>query len=536
MKRIFTYSKRSLLIALTAFGLSACNDLDLVPVSQLTGSNFPLTDNDAIAAINGVYTANSNFSSSSSYVIELPADATQCGEEVTSGSGASIGVFQHDENNPTVETVWTVLYTGITGANAAIDNIAASSVSEPLQTQLINEAKFLRSLYYFYLVQLFGEVPLVLHPEEGVGASRAPLNEVYQQIVADLTDATGLPASFAGSDYGRATKGAAYALLAKVNLVWAQVGDSDSKAKYQAAVTAADKVTGYELEEEFLDNWNTSKRNSGKEKIFTANHVNGQYPEGGRNHLAHCSFASGFSQVTPHLVISDISFYNRFDDRDQRKKGSYAKQLVKPDGEVFTFLTPRFRKYIDTINITTTNLTLDIDRTILRYADVLLVKAEALNELNDGPTTEAYTAINQVIRRAYRQPVNQPSAYDLSGLNHHTFRDAVREERFKEFVYEQQRYFDLVRWRILVKSVKDIKTDVLAEVLDEDGKPVLESDGSPKIIVKATMSKASVALKHYRFAIPKSQRDINPEGLWQNWGWDGADPAKTGANPYAGFE
>ncbi|KAA6300561.1 MAG: RagB/SusD family nutrient uptake outer membrane protein [Candidatus Ordinivivax streblomastigis] len=527
---------KSLSFVLMTFGLFACNDLDLVPVSQLTGSNFPLTDNDAIAAINGIYTANSNFSSSSSYVTELPADATQCGEEVTSGSGASIGVFQHDESNPTVETVWTVLYNGITNANAAIDNIAVSSVSEPLKTRLINEAKFLRALYYFYLVQLWGEVPLVLHPEQGVGATRAPLNDVYQQIVTDLTDATELPASFSGADYGRATKGAAYALLAKVNLVWAQVGDSEPKAKYAAAVAAADNVTGYVLEEEFLDNWNTSKRNSGKEKIFTANHVNGQYPEGGRNHLAHCSFASGFSQVTPHLIISDISFYNRFDDQDQRKKGSYAKQLVQPDGQVFTFLTPRFRKYIDTINISTTNLTLDIDRTILRYADVLLIKAEALNELNDGPTSEAYAAINQVRRRAYRQSLNQLSAYDLSGLNHHTFQDAVREERFKEFVYEQQRYFDLVRWRILVKSVKDIKTDVLAEVFDSDGNQLFEDDDSPKVQVRTTMSKSNVALKHYRFAIPKSQRDINPEGLWQNWGWDGADPAKTGTNPYAGFE
>jgi hypothetical protein len=90
-------------------------------------------------------------------------------------------------------------------------------------------------------------------------------------------------------------------------------------------------------------------------------------------------------------------------------------------------------------------------------------------------------------------------------LTYGQFQEAVREERFLEFVYEQQRWFDLVRWRILVKTVKVIP------------------------------GKEGVSLKHYRFAIPKSQRDINPEGLWQNWGWNGYDKSKTGENPYEGF-
>jgi hypothetical protein len=212
--------------------------------------------------------------------------------------------------------------------------------------------------------------------------------------------------------------------------------------------------------------------------------------------------------------VSDIKFYNKFDDRDQRKGGSYAKRLWNPDSlNYFTFKLPRFRKYIDTANISTTNLTRSIDRTILRYADVLLIKAEAINELNQGPNDEAYAAINQVRRRAYRQPLTQPSEFDFANLSYEQFRDSLRDERFFEFVYEQQRFFDLVRWRILVKTVKTINPD----------------NGSDT-------DKSAIALKHYRFPIPQSQRNINPTGLWQNWGWDGADDAKTGANPYAGFE
>lgn len=534
MKRIKYY-----ILSLLLLGFVSCNDLALIPESQLTGNVFPLTDNDAIAAVNGVYIANSSLSSSSSYVGDLPSDATQCGEEVTSGSGATIGVYQHDPNNGTVTSVWLTLYTGITSANDAIDRIAASgSISEPLKTRLVGEAKFLRALYYFYLVQLFGEVPVVLHPGEGVNAVRAEIDDVYTQIVEDLKAASAdgvLPESYGGEDAGRATNGAAHALLAKVYLVWAQTSPDGSKAgeRYSAAVAAANSVKGYSLQEEFLDNWNTSKRN-GKENIFSAHHVVSQvYPGDGDNHLAHCSFATDFSNTTPHLVVSDISFYNKFDDRDQRKAGSYAKRLYNPnppkdyetqiyinadkdtvkayDGNYFVFELPRYRKYIDTINISTTNLTRSIDRTILRYAEVFLIIAEAENELHKGPTDAAYNAINQVRRRAFRQPLTAASEFDApAGLSYEQFRDFVRDERFFEFVYEQQRWFDLVRWRILVKTVKPIKN-------------------------KFT-DKSGISLKHYRFPIPQSQRNINPTGLWQNWGWDGYDEAKTGANPYAGFE
>jgi hypothetical protein len=486
----------------------------------LTGTTFPLTDNDAIAAVNGVYIANSDISSSSSYICDLPADATQCGEEVTAGSGASIGIYQHDPNNGTVDYWWSILYTGVTNANAAIDDITgAGGVSDLLKPRLIAEARFLRALYYFYLVQTFGDVPIVLHADEGAGATRASIDAVYTQIVDDLkaASATGvLPESYGGEDKGRVTNGAAHALLAKVYLVWAQTSpDSDAtkrNERYTAAITAAGSVKGYSLEEEFLDNWNTSNRD-GKENIFSAHHVVSQLAVGdGGNHLAHCSFATGFSNTTPHLIVSDISFYNKFDDRDQRKSGSYAKRLWNPDSlNYFTFTLPRFRKYIDTANISTTNLTRSIDRTILRYAEVLLIKAEAQNERDRNPNDESYAAVNQVRRRAFRQPLTQPSEFDLpAGLSYEQFRDSLRDERFFEFVYEQQRFFDLVRWRILVRTVKPVKN--------------------------SNTDKSAISLKHYRFPIPQSQRNINPEGLWQNWGWDGADDAHTGANPYAGFE
>lgn len=532
-----------ILILLLA-GLVSCNDLTLVPESALTGSNFPLTESDAIAAINGVYIPNSTFSSNSSYIAELPADATQCGENVTSGSGASIGTFEHDPQNGNVTNAWTTLFTGVTAASSAIDRISETNIDGSLKARLIGEAKFLRALYYFYLVQIFGEVPLVLHADEGVNATRAPIDAVYTQIVQDLQDASAsgvLPESYSGADRGRATNGAAYALLAKVYLVWAQTSpdknDSNTRERLTNSVAAANSVRGYSLEEEFIENWNTSKRN-GKENIFSAHHAESQLSAGdGGNHLAHCSFATSFSQETPHLVISNISFYDKFDDRDQRKQGSYAKSLYNPSTDsYFEFRFPRFRKYIDTANILSTNLTRSIDRTILRYAEVLLIKAEALNELNNGPNSEAYDAINQVRRRAYRHPLNEVSADDVTpGLSYLQFRDVTREERFKEFVYEQQRWFDLVRWRILLQTVSPVVNQNMVQRVDANGDPVKDANGNVIYDEKESREKAAIKLKHYRFPIPQSQRNINPTGLWQNWGWDGYDEAKTGVDPYNGF-
>ncbi|OAV73070.1 SusD family protein [Bacteroidales bacterium Barb6] len=524
--------KKILSLFVSVLVLASCNDLELTPLGSLTGSNFPLTDNDAVAAVNGVYTANSELSSSWTYIGDAASDATQFGEAVTGDGEASLALLQYGPSNEVVAYVWDVLFQGITTANAAINNISASeNISEPLKTRLVNEAKFLRGLYYFYAVQAWGDVPLILNSNEGICASRTDVDKVYEQIVKDLTDATGLPdaSTLSGTDKGRASKGAAYTLLAKVNLTWGQTLGGDN-AKFDAAVKAAEQVTGYELEEDFNANWSSSKRN-GKENIFSAHHVLSQFAlADGGNHWTHCAFATTFDDKTPHVAIADISFYNSFDDRDQRKKGSYAKKYTElsaqkvstfagtqQEWETKEFTLPRYRKAIDVENIETTNNNRDLDRTILRYADLLLLKAEAINERDHAPNAAAYDAINTVRRRAFNKEAN-PAAFDLkTGLTYEQFRNAVREERGFEFVYEQQRWFDLARWRILVKASQDAGKN--AKSGDKSGSPAKAKNAE---------------LKHYHFPIPQSERNKNPEGLWQNWGYDGSTVKD---NPYQqGFE
>ena len=143
------------------------------------------------------------------------------------------------------------------------------------------------------------------------------------------------------------------------------------------------------------------------------------------------------------------------------------------------------------------------------------MKAEAINERDGQPNSEAYEAINQVRRRAFKSfPVTVASSHDLpTGLDYEGFKAAIQQEREWEFVYEQKHWLDLVRWRILVKTIKN-----------------------STVAQDPQYNKQTISLVHYRYPIPQAQREINPDGLWQNWGYDGYDESKTGSNPYAGFE
>jgi len=514
--------KNYLLNIVIAAALVSCGDsLDQTPLSSLAQGNLPATDADAIALVNSVYQVNVGKSTAFGYMTDLVTETTISGEN-PNGGGGLLGLLKWDATNSYIVGMWSDLYKGITNANDVVDNVLGNSkISASIQQRVVGEAQFLRAYYLNYAVQFWGEVPIVLHNSEGTGVSRQPIDDVYTQIVTDLTEAAAkLPASYGNSDLGRATSGAAWALLSKVYLTWGQVSptltDAQRKEKFNLAVEAANNVTGYELEEEFLANWDNNNRN-GKESIFATQHNTGSAADGtGGNHLCHCAFSSGFSDALPHVVPANRDIEDSYEEGDQRKDGSFADSLYNDKtGKYYHFALPRFRKYIDASDANGSSNNRNINRTILRYAEVLLVKAEAINERDHQPNSEAYEAINQVRRRAFKSfPVTQPSAQDLpAGLDYAGFTKALRQEREWEFVYEQKHWLDLVRWRILVKTIKN-----------------------STVAQDPQYNKQTISFAHYRYPIPQAQREINPEGLWQNWGYDGYDESKTGSNPYADFE
>jgi len=495
----------SAIVFIAAF--TSCVDLDLTPNSSIDKNQFYKTEADALTAVNGVYaelTPVSGFygmyNNQVNYLGDLASEYVKAGANTNSAHIREISNFTISSNNDFMRYGWSEVYVGVNRANVVIDKLTESddNISEATKARLINEAKFLRALFYFNAVRWWGDVPLVLHEGEGEGEPRTPRDEIYAQIVKDLQDASALTQDYHSE--GRVTGGAALATLSKVYLTWAQTDSPEGNAKqaefYKKSIDYANQVitsSNYRLLETFNDNFVIDKKN-GAEHIFSVQHANHNNVSG------HCTFAMGWSDSEPVLMLNDVNFYEEIDDDDQRKVGSFAKSLWNPNtNSRFTFKIPLFRKYIDTVNFETEQWGgQNMNNVYIRYAEVLLIKAESENELN-GPTVEAYNAINQIRRRAYRQPLTTASSYDVSGLTKEQFREQIQSERFLEFLLEGQHWFDLVRWRKLIRTVRP--------------------------------QKPSVSAKHYLYPIPQQQLNLNPN-FTQNWGYEG----ESGTNPYKDYE
>lgn len=509
--------------------LSGCADLEQTSLSSIDRDNFYSNKEDIETAMNGIYQEFTvdgfygMYNNQSIYLNDLQTDYVKAGAQTNSAHIREVSNFAVQPTNLFVSYAWKEHYTAINRANVLIDKVTeATWLDDQAKQNYINEARFLRALMYFNLVRYFGDVPIVLHDGEGEGAAREPVDKVYQQIVDDFSAAENLPEDFTTLD-SRPSRLAAKALLSKVYLVWAQTlserGKAEQRSFYQKAVDYADEVITsekYRLIDRFIDNWTVDKKN-GPEHIFTVEHdrtING-------NVTAHCSFATNWSDAEPVLLATSDKYYEQSDPSDQRRDGSWAKRLYDPNtGRDFVFTIPRFRKYIDSLNYANAassgnSAGHSINTVIIRYAEVLLIKAEAENELN-GPTTGAYAAINEVRRRAYWSPYNQVqntpsdgSPLYLSGLTQDEFRERVREERRLEFILEGQRWFDLIRWHILVKYVK-ANTPTDAETLGTK-----------------TTKIQNVSKKNYLLPLPQDQLILNPN-LKQNWGYSG----EKGDGPY----
>jgi starch-binding outer membrane protein, SusD/RagB family len=490
MKKIF-------ILLISASLLISCTDLDVAPTSFVTKENFYNTDDDAIASVTSVYaslsfdgTEQPLFGRNLYFLTDMGSDYNAAGASALNPNVRAMSSLTYDANTDRIQVSWRQIYNGINRANVAIDNIPKVQGTEALKTRLINESKFIRALLYFQAVRLWGGVPLVLHEPtsldiEALKVKRASVEEIYAQIIKDLTDAEALPATYTANNAGRATSGAAKAILAKVYL---------TRKDWPNAILKAKEVInggyGYGLFTNFSDIFNKSTKN-GKEHIFSVQFEPNQSRNGDSgNFFMRTSFV-GFVTVEPADIISDVSlFYDIYAAGDTRRDASYAKQLLNPStGLLITFPKPIFKKYIDVTSLSATG-NVAINFPIIRYADILLTLAEAVNEQQSTPTAEAYEAINKVRRRAFGKPIDTPDAtVDLAGLTKDQFKEAIFVERTKEFVQEGQRWFDLVRWGRLVSEVKKVP------------------------------GKSAVTERNNLYPIPQTEVDKNREGLPQNPGY-----------------
>lgn len=465
------------------------------PKNQVTITNFYKTESDAIAAVNAIYAyLNSvdNFAvggntagvyHSTFWVTIGLASDEMLNNQLGAANFDQLSSFSHTPQNPSMEEIWGMHYKTITLANIAIARIPGISMNATLRDRLVGEAKFLRGLMYFNLVRMYGEIPLLLEENNALLPPKASVEAVYAQITTDLKDAAdALPPSYnAGSGRGRATSGAANAILAKAYLT--------IKNWEQASIYAKKVIDSqeYELWQDYADVFKLSSRN-GKEAIFSVGFGDaggaivfwevGQFNvrllprelsvEGVQN-------AQGWQFPTMHL-------YNQFEVDDRRRTVNFITDINDPNG-AYT-IRPYVKKFWDRAMEPQGNNSSN-DFPVIRYADVLLMYAEAENELDHPGVAHQY--INEVRERARFNGTTYANAVpDYSGLTKEQFRDAVLKERMMEFVFEGQRWFDLVR------------------------------TGKLETLVPAAKPGVVPAARNYLFPLPQREVDLNPNLLPNN--------------------
>ncbi|MEJ2216284.1 MAG: RagB/SusD family nutrient uptake outer membrane protein [Gemmatimonadota bacterium] len=394
------------LAALVALGLAGCKDfLTTQPQGQLTTANFFKTESQAVEATNATYSMLRDWEVhvfSWLGVTDIASDDATKGS--TPGDASFLGELDNlsfDPGNLAFHDTWQGYYRGIYRANVAIQGIPSADMDANLKARLIGENKFLRAYYYFFLVRAFGGVPLVTKPllPNQFTQPRATAQEVYTQIEQDLTDAMGvLPTQYSGADIGRATKGAAQGLLAKVDLY---------EKKYQEALNNAEAVINsgvYSLYPDY-DTLFTQMGENSSESVFEVGNV--ALEQGG----AASQYAQvqgvrgtpnigwGFNDPSPNLEAS-------YEPGDPRLEATimYPWEML-PDGSTrVVYLNPsmlnnRYNQKVFTSPDTPLGSgNSGVDIRILRYADVLLIAAEAAYQTGDEATARTY--LNMVRARA----------------------------------------------------------------------------------------------------------------------------------------
>lgn len=421
---------KNIQLYIALFLFSSCSSfIDVTPLSDNSVENFYKTEQEIDQAVVAVYDG--------VQTLVRPAYLDLFGE-ITSdnsynfattpngGANANFDNFNLATNNIYLNRFWTASYAAVQRANIVLSRMEGVTIPEEKKNQRKGEALFLRSLVYFYLVQIWGDVPLILdetkNPISHIEKVRDKKAEILTQIIADLKIAEALlPLSYAAADQGRATKGATQALLARIYL---------HTKEYTNVVEYADKVIHsnlYQLDTDYETFFDTRKVS--QENIFVINFKSGTNSEG-----------YPFSNVNhdyDNTASYDLMNYYKNDPR--------LNFNVAP-----TAINTFYSKKIHNTLVNNDN-TINVRIIILRYADVLLMKAEALNNLS-YPATDALQLMNTVRKRS---GLNELMFTDLASKEQ--FQDKLMDERRIEFAFENLRWFDLVRTGMAtqVMSVKN---------------------------------------------------------------------------------
>lgn len=553
-------------LCMSVFPLSSCSNLlDEEAQSEIDKTKFMNNASEAEIVLLGVYrnmVTDGMYGYNLSLMFDLSTDLSQCeGNAFTSFREIPTNAFS--PSNASIQDTWAMLYNSIYNANDFIETLESKVGSFPqadkeLAKIYLAEARGLRGMYYFELVRWYGNIVLMKntaqskqHPSTFV---QADPKEVYAFIEQDLLFAAeNLPYaaddSYRKNNSFRFSRGTALGLLTKVYATWAGYPIQDKSKWERAALTAQlliesgkhGLLTNYEELWENTCNGVWNPKESLMEVSFYAPTVTGSNSEDpcgrigkwngvstteiagirGRNagnvkvvHTFALDWRTKANDLRRDLSIANYKYApNKMlltkndknteeqaiaDDLDPAK-GQSAKQNYTPakwDTE----------KYVKSGNALLNNDKSNVNWYILRYSDVLLLYAEALNEWKAGPTTAAYEAVNMVRRRGYGLPIsNASSLSDLPpNMSQSEFEAAVRQERAYELAFEGHRRQDLVRWGIYYETVS------------ETAQLLVDWYSNANYTAKQFTRKN----KHELFPIPQRDYDLMQPNCKQNQGWN----------------
>jgi hypothetical protein len=436
------------IFVLSAFTFTGCADdyLDVKQTETISTDDIELFNNDngAKTFVTSIYSKFLDWDMSSFGWIGLASitsdDADKGSTPSDTGTDKDVlDALTYNASNPSAESTFNANYDGINRCNQALAILPKLDKADPaLRQRLMAEAKFLRAFMYFTLVKCYGGVPIVDHvssiplsaEDKAMQLTRRTTAEVYAFIEKDLTEAAAvLPnkSQYADAEKARASKGAAYALLAKVSLY---------QKKWQNVVDNCNLVTGYTISPDYAKMFRLEGENDG-ESIFEIN-GNGAVPARGIQGYSNTqgvrdAWGWGFNQPSQSLV-------NAYEPGDVRKDATIIfRGTTLYDGRVIPIISandpnPRYN-YKAYSSAFTSAWETDANIKYLRYAEVLLMKAEALNEL--GQTSEAIPLLNIIRHRA--------GLGDTPATSQAAVRTAIYKERRVELAFEFDRFFDLVR-------------------------------------------------------------------------------------------
>lgn len=520
-----------LIVASVMILMSACTkDLDKQPLSAVTSGNFWQTESDAEKAVNNAYRYLSDVDNQAfiscatddSYSwSNWPSDIQYAGNgSATSTTGAFNSYWQH-------------YYQAIAAANDVLDNIdKVSTLQEELKDRYKAEVRFIRAYAYQQLTGMFGDVPLITHipSVQEFNAPRTPKADIVQFIVKELDEvANVLPLSYSSADKGRITKGAALALKARVLLYNEKWEDAAAAAK------AVMDLNTYSIDKDYLSIFNGTNKNS-PEIIVAAQHIKNTKPHAWATWICGPTLG-GWSQVVPlqglvdayectdGKTIAQSPLYDPsrpFENRDPRLKLTIAVPGSSINGKIInvaqsgsidalgknnaSFSGYYYKKYVpaDIDGDWSNNSYNDI--ILIRYAEVLLTYAEA--KIEAGQIDQSvYEAINKVRERP---GINMPPVTAASASSVGELREIVRRERHVEFPVEDNRFFDIRRWKI-AETVMNGPAYGILNYFDST-----RGDYGKHVLVEQRSFNPS---RDYLWPIPQNEISLNTNLGANNPGW-----------------